>query len=94
MLNDRVSELSDVIHSLSEENAQLKDVIAIGQWDAPDIEKMDIEDTVKDLREQIRLLEIENKALVASRDSYQERTAELIRANKSLQAKLKKYESA
>ena len=94
MLNDKLSELSEVIHTLSEENSQLRDTIAIGQWDASDIEKMDIEDTVKELREQIRLLEIENKALISSRDSYQERTAELIRVNKSLQAKLKKYETA
>lgn len=93
-LNDQVHELSEVITSLSDENARLKDVIAVAQWDAPDIEKMDIEDTVKELREQIRLLEIENRALADSRDSYQNKVTELIRANKSLQARLKKYESA
>lgn len=94
MLNDQVHELSEVISSLSDENARLKDVIAVAQWDAPDIEKMDIEDTVKDLREQVRLLEIEVKALTDSRDSYQNKVTELIRANKSLQTRLKKYESA
>ena len=94
MLNDQVHELSEVISSLSEENTRLKDVIAVAQWDAPEIEKMDIEDTVKDLREQIRLLEIEVKALTDSRDSYQNKVTELIRVNKSLQTRLKKYEAA
>lgn len=92
MLSDQISELSDTIMSLTEENARLKDVIAIGQWDASDIEKMDIEDTVKDLREQIRILEIDNKSLREGRDTYQNRVNELIRANKAMQSRLKKYE--
>ena len=94
MLNDKISEFSDTIMALTEENALLRDKIAIGQWDAPDIEKMDIEDTVKELREQIRLLEIDNKSLREGRDTYQNRVNELIRANKSLQNRLKKYEDA
>ena len=51
-------------------------------------------DTVKELREQIRLLEIDNKSLREGRDTYQNRVNELIRANKSLQNRLKKYEDA
>jgi exonuclease VII small subunit len=89
MLNDKISELSEVVSSLSDENARLKDVIATAQWDASDIEKMDIEDTVKELRSQIRQLEIDNRALTDSRDSYQNKVSELIRVNKSLQSKLK-----
>jgi regulator of replication initiation timing len=92
MLNDQISELSDTISGLSEENARLRDVIAVGQWDATDIEKMDIEDTVKELREQIRVLEIENSSLRDGRDSYMNRNSELQRSLKSMQARLKKYE--
>lgn len=93
MLNDRVSELADTINELASENDLLKDKIAIGQWDATEIEKIDIEDTIKDLRENIRILKIENSSLREGRDMYQNKTAELMRVNKSLQAKLKKYES-
>jgi len=87
-----VRELTDTITSLSEENTLLKDKIAIEQWDATEIEKIDAEETIKNLREQIRLLEIENKSLKESRDMQMNRNAELTRTVKSLQAKLKKLE--
>jgi len=90
--DDLVRELTDTITSLSEENTLLKDKIAIEQWDATEIEKIDAEETIKNLREQIRLLEIENKSLKESRDMQMNRNAELTRTVKSLQAKLKKLE--
>ena len=93
-LTDQISELSDTIMSLTDENTLLRDKIAIGQWNASEIEKMDIEDTVKELREQIRLLEIDNKSLREGRDTYQNRVNELIRANKALQNRLKMYADA
>ena len=91
-LNDKVSELSDVISDLASENDALKDQIAVGQWDASDIEKIDIQDTVASLRETIRVLEIENKSLREGRDMYQNRNAELMNMVKSLQGKIKKLE--
>lgn len=90
---DLVQELTDTISALSEENTLLKDKIAIEQWDASEIEKMDAADTIKDLREQVKQLEIENKSLKESRDMYMNRNAELTRTVKSLQAKLKKLEN-
>ena len=92
-LQDRIGELTDTINSLAEENTLLRDKIAIGQWDASEIEKIDAEETIKDLREQIRILEIDNKTLRESRDMYQNRCAELTRSVKSLQSKLKKIET-
>lgn len=92
-LQDRIGELTDTINSLAEENTLLKDKIAIGQWDASEIEKIDAEETIKELREQIRILEIDNKALRESRDMYQNRCSELTRSVKSLQSKLKKLEA-
>ena len=91
-LNDQVSGLSDTINELSNENTLLKDKISIGQWDASEMEKLDIEDTLKDLREQVRILEIENKSLREGRDMYQNRNSELMATVKSLQAKLKKFQ--
>jgi hypothetical protein len=92
-LQDRIGELTDTINSLAEENTLLRDKIAIGQWDASEIEKIDAEQTIKELREQIRILEIDNKTLRESRDMYQNRCAELTRSVKSLQSKLKKIET-
>jgi len=87
---DQLSELTETISTLSSENQTLKDKIAVGQWDASDIEKVDIQDVVLELRENIRVLEIDNKALRESRDMYQNRNAEMIRTISGLQAKLKK----
>ena len=88
--DDKLSELTETISTLSSENQTLKDKIAVGQWDASDIEKVDIQDVVLELRENIRVLEIDNKALRESRDMYQNRNAEMIRTISGLQAKLKK----
>lgn len=82
-------ELTDTVNDLSSENQALRDKIALGQWDASDIEKIDVEDTITQLREQIRVLEIDNKALRESRDMFQNRNAELMRTVKALQNKLK-----
>ena len=87
---DKIRELTDVITQLDEEVTLLKDKISIGQWDASEIEKIDVEDTIKELREQVRLLEIDNKALRESRDMFQNRNAELMKTVNYLQKKLKK----
>jgi hypothetical protein len=63
----------------------MRDKIAVGQWNASEIEKIDIEETVANLREQIRILEIDNKALRDSRDMFQSRNAELMKTVKTLQ---------
>lgn len=83
-------ELIDTINKLSEENDRLKDAIAVGQFDASDIEKVDVEETIRDLREQIRLKDIEIEALKESRDIHQQKAAELLKTVNSLKAKLKK----
>ena len=85
-----IDELTDTINTLSAENQKLKDSIAIGAWDATEFEKMDVQETIEQLREQIRVLEIDNNALRESRDMFQARNAELMDTVKSLQSKLKK----
>lgn len=88
-MQDQVSELVDTVNQLSDENTVLRDTIAIGQWDASGIEKMDAEERMAQYRERIRILEIDNKALRDSRDMYQSQNSELMRTVKSLQKKLK-----
>jgi len=89
---EKIRELIHTITELAEENTLLKDKIAVGQWDASEIEKIDIQETVETLREQIRILEIDNQALRESRDMFQNRNAELIKTVNSLKKKLKKGE--
>lgn len=91
-LNEKIDELSQTINMLADENTIMRDKIAVGQWDATEIEKIDAEQTIKDLREQIRILEADNKAMRQSRDMFQNRNSELMKTVKSLQAKLKKLD--
>jgi len=89
---EKVQELSDTVNDLHSENQLLKDKIAVGQWDASEIEKMDAAEVIAELREQVRVLEIDNKALRDSRDLFQTRNVDLMKTVKSLQAKLKTKE--
>jgi hypothetical protein len=84
-----VRELTDALTAVSQENILLKDKIAIGQWDASEIEKIDAQELIAELREQIRLLEIDNRALRESRDTFQNQNSELMRRVKQLQSQLK-----
>jgi peroxiredoxin family protein len=68
------------------------DTSAIGKAPRKPKDKADIEDTIKELREQLRVKDVEILALKESRDMYQNENAELKRTVKSLQAKLKKVE--
>lgn len=90
--DDIIHELTETIQSLSEENTLLKDKIAVGQWDASEIEKIDVEETLVELRQKVSILEKENETLRTSRDMYMNRNAELMQKVKSLQNKLKKLE--
>ena len=89
-MSDQIDELVDTVNSQADENTLLRDKIAIGQWDASDIEKIDAEERLAEARERIRILEIENKALRDSRDMYQSESAEKTKIIKSLQNKIKK----
>jgi len=86
-VEEKIIELTDTIVSLDEEVTKLKDIIATKRWDATDIEQQDAHETILELREKIKMLELENKSLRDSRDMYQHRNAELIRKVKSLQKK-------
>jgi len=91
-LNEKIDELSQTINMLADENTLMRDKIAIGQWDATEIEKIDAQQTIADLREQLRILEADNKALRQSRDMFQNRNSELMKTVKALQTKLKKLD--
>jgi predicted HNH restriction endonuclease len=89
-LNEKIDELAQTVNVLADENTLMRDKIAIGQWDASEIEKIDAEQRMADLREQIRVLEADNKAIRQSRDMFQNQNSELIKTVKALQSKLKK----
>jgi hypothetical protein len=89
-LDQKLSEMTHLLKETIDENEKLRDAVATGQFDGSEIEKIDIEDTIRELREQIRLKDIEIQSLRESRDTYQNRAAELMKQVKVLQNKLKK----
>lgn len=91
--DDLLAELSETINSLTEENAFLKDKISIGQFNAPGIEKMDIKTRVLELKERVRLLEIDNQALIDSRNYFQHQTSEVMKS-RNYWEKLAKHQKA
>ena len=81
------------VEMLSKQNDELKDQLTIAQAGSTDeIQKEKAESVIKDLRAQIRVLEIELKAVKSSRDQFQAENAQLMKQVQMLQKKIKKLE--
>lgn len=85
-------EMADAIALLKAENEALSDKLAVASMTGDEIEKAMAESTIKDLRAQIRVLEIELAAVKQSRDTFQSENAQLMKQVAMLQKKLKKQE--
>lgn len=86
-------EMTAAVQKLREENEDLQDQLTVALAASIDeIEKEKAQSVIKDLRAQIRLLEIELKAVTSSRDQFQAENAQLMKQVQMLQKKLKKLE--
>jgi uncharacterized ParB-like nuclease family protein len=83
--------MDEAVQELLAENQRLADKLAVNALPTEE-EKQAATDTISELREQIRILEIENQSLKISRDTYQRENSELKKTVSSLQRKLKKEE--
>jgi chromosome segregation ATPase len=92
--NEIEKEIQDAaVANLQKEYEELKDQLTISQAASFDeIEKEKAASVIKDLRAQIRLLEIELKEITISRDTYQRENGELKKQVSSLLKKVKKLE--
>lgn len=89
----KVETLEAVLQDLKKENEDLQDKLTVAMaTSGDDLQKEQAESVIKDLRAQIRLLEIELKAVITSRDQFQAENASLMKQVASLQKKLKKFE--
>jgi hypothetical protein len=86
----KIMELADTIVALDDELTLLKDIVLAKRWNATEFEQEHILYTVKELRNQIKILELDNQSLRDSRDMFQNRNAEIIRSYNSLKRQLKK----
>lgn len=84
--------LFDAVEILKAENEALTDKLAVASISPEAAEREMAQSLIADLRAQIRVLEIELKAVKQSRDTYQSEKAQLMKQNATLQKKLKQYE--
>jgi hypothetical protein len=79
----------EVIDELVVQNQKLTQRLAIELMEASPEEKQSAEKLIEELREEIRLLKIENQALTVSRDTFQSENGQMKKQIKMLQKKLK-----
>ncbi len=77
------------IQQLEQENKNLSDRLAVAALDATEEEKKLAEQTIADLREEVRQLEIRLEAVTKSRDTFQGENAQMKRQIAMLQKQLK-----
>ncbi len=82
----------DVIKVLADENDKMKDRLAVAVYAADESEKKLAEVTISQLREDIRLLEMELKSTRVSRDTLMNENAAMKKQIAAMQRQLKKYE--
>lgn len=74
---DRLAEARDTLAQVAQENEHLRDRLAVEAMDASEEEKLQAAETITELRERVRVLEIELDAVKGSRDTYMRENAEL-----------------
>ncbi len=85
--------MKSAVQELQKQNEELQDQLTIAQAASSDeIQREKAESIIKDLRAQIRVLEIELKEVTVSRDTYHRENGELKKQVTSLLKNLKKLE--
>ena len=82
----------ELIETLTKENSDLSDRLAVAAMGGTEEEQKMAEQTIAELREKVRILEIELVAVKSSRDQYQSENAQLKKQVAMLNKKLKGYE--
>lgn len=82
----------EAIKELIEENVRLSDRIAVAAMQGTEDEKKLAEETIADLREKVRVLEIELASVKISRDTFQTENAQMKKQIQMLNKKIKSLE--
>ena len=77
--DDKIQELATEMQAIAEENAKLKDKLAIQSMDDSDEAKAEVEQTIEELRDQVKQLERELASVTKSRNEFQNKAAEAIK---------------
>jgi len=77
--DDKLKELATEHKEISEENAKLRDMLAIGALPDAEEAKVEVAATLADLRRQVSSLEQQLRAVTASRNDFQIKNADLVK---------------
>lgn len=75
--DDKITELLVAQKQLEEENTKLSDQLALKAMDATPIQKKMAEQTIEELREEVKRLTLELESMTVSRDIYMRENAEM-----------------
>lgn len=76
---DRIAEIATEMQAMAEENAKLKDQLAIVDMDIDDGAKAQVTTTIEELRAEVKDLELQLKAVTISRNDFQNKFAETVK---------------
>ena len=83
---------NELIETLTKENAELTQQLAVSGMEGTEEEKTAANEMISDLREKLRVAEIEIVSLKGSRDRFQDECAQLKKQVAAMQRQIKKYE--
>ena len=76
---DKMHELAIEHTALSEENAKLKDLLAVKSLPVSEKAREEVQQTIEELREQVKDLEFQLRTMTQSRNEFQSKNAEMIK---------------
>lgn len=77
--DDKLNEMKSEMEFIAEENAKLKDKLAVINMNSDDEAQVQVAATIEELRAQVKDLEIQLKAVTMSRNDFQNKCAEAIK---------------
>ena len=77
--DDKIEEMKSEMQFIAEENAKLKDKLAVMNMNVDDEAQVQVAMTIEELRAQVKDLEIQLKAVTMSRNDFQNKFAEAIK---------------
>ena len=91
---DKFQELAIEHTAMAEENAKLKDLLAVKSMPVSEEARVEVQQTLEELREQVKTLEFQLRTMTQSRNEFQSKNAEMIKQMTYWKRRAEKAEKA
>jgi hypothetical protein len=92
--DDKLQEMAIEHTALAEENAKLKDLLAVKSLPVSEKAREEVKQTIEELREQVKDLEFQLRTMTQSRNEFQSKNAEMIKQMAYWKKRAEKAEKA